>query len=606
MKTLQEQYNLIKEGKGHKDIFLKTARLNFPQNITNYASFEEATTILKQKGIISENIGGLVTKGNTPDWHKIFNENIEEYALSNQELKSKSEITGKSIMYIYNLLSEIDDIDFIQEIGIIISRKDWSNRGEFSTKQKIYKEIQKHLDDKNIINDLENELYNQMKRSSSKLNEAKAIEKNPTKEVTDMETKGYDYKDKSKTDNVYGTLYLNGFYTEMNDPKNKDKSVDEVKDIVTKNLSKDRLFYVKKAQFGIKDIGYETEVPGLGTPKEATGKHKSSGYGDLNTETKPNKIKSSKTDLGEKEAKNTMPKKVDEMPITPKSLRGVKKMVNWGGKEKKIKLKESVMYNDSDGDKDFDMESYVKANDYYDKGLEAYHNGDKLKAEKYYQAALKAGSWLGWSEFDLPPYNSLKENHQYKENSAKWNSISSEKQEDLLLKYTDDAEKYIGVDWDLLPDYISANISRDEEFKNNKMQESKLRSLLHQLIKEELNMKEIDEVGKMAEYEAKSRKINEEIAKRRKKLKALTTLEEIESGSTNPKMVKELKNEIKKLEKIKEKLDKKYTPKEAILDEDTTIYTSDGTENTATSSQKNTAKVAGKKGDTVVYKKKGT
>ena len=114
MKTLQEQYNLIKEGKGHKDIFLKTARLNFPQNITNYASFEEATTILKQKGIISENIGGLVTKGNTPDWHKIFNENIEEYALSNQELKSKSEITGKSIMDIYNLLSEIDDIDFIQ------------------------------------------------------------------------------------------------------------------------------------------------------------------------------------------------------------------------------------------------------------------------------------------------------------------------------------------------------------------------------------------------------------------------------------------------------------------------------------------------------------
>lgn len=133
-----------------------------------------------------------------------------------------------------------------------------------------------------------------------------------------------------------------------------------------------------------------------------------------------------------------------------------------------------------------------------------------------------------------------------------------------------------------------------------------LKNLIKKLIKEELNLKEIDEVGKMAEYEAKSRKINEEIAKRRKKLKALTTLEEIESGSTNPKTIKELKNEIKKLEKIKEKLDKKYTPKEAILDEDTTIYTSDGTENTATSSQKNTAKIAGKKGDTVVYKKKGT
>ena len=29
MKTLQEQYNLIKEGKGHKDIFLKEAKKKF-------------------------------------------------------------------------------------------------------------------------------------------------------------------------------------------------------------------------------------------------------------------------------------------------------------------------------------------------------------------------------------------------------------------------------------------------------------------------------------------------------------------------------------------------------------------------------------------------
>ena len=30
-KTLQEQYNLIKEGKGNKEIFLKEAKLQFPQ-----------------------------------------------------------------------------------------------------------------------------------------------------------------------------------------------------------------------------------------------------------------------------------------------------------------------------------------------------------------------------------------------------------------------------------------------------------------------------------------------------------------------------------------------------------------------------------------------
>jgi hypothetical protein len=76
----------------------------------------------------------------------------------------------------------------------------------------------------------------------------------------------------------------------------------------------------------------------------------------------------------------------------------------------------------------------------------------------------------------------------------------------------------------------------------------------------------------MAEYQAKARKIAEEIMKRRKKLKALTTLEEIEEGATNPKTMKDLKNEIKKLEGLKAKLDKKYSPKEEVIgEEDNTI-----------------------------------
>ena len=30
MRTLNEQYQLLKEGKGHKDVFLKEARSKFP------------------------------------------------------------------------------------------------------------------------------------------------------------------------------------------------------------------------------------------------------------------------------------------------------------------------------------------------------------------------------------------------------------------------------------------------------------------------------------------------------------------------------------------------------------------------------------------------
>jgi hypothetical protein len=188
MKSLQTQYNLIKEGKGNKEVFVKNAKAQFP-TIPNHYGFNETVNELKHKNILNETMLGIVSaQPTTPDWFKIFNESITE---------------------------------------------------------------------------------------------AKAEEKKPTKEVVDMETRGFDYKDKKNIDNVYGEEFLKGFYTEMNDPKNKDKTVEELKEIVAKNLAKDQLYYVKDGQFGTKGVGYTTEHPGLGTPKEAKGKYKSSGYGDL-------------------------------------------------------------------------------------------------------------------------------------------------------------------------------------------------------------------------------------------------------------------------------------------------------------------------------------
>ena len=194
MKTLQTQYNLIKEGKGDKAYFMKLARYNFPDLVTPVLSYNDTITVLKNKSILSEGIGGVVTTGKKQDWHAIFNENMT------------------------NLKEE---------------------------------------------------------------KEAKAEEKETTKEVTDMATRGYDYKDKKNYDNVFGQEFLKGFYTEMQDPKNEDKTVEELRAIVAKNLAKDLSHYVKDGQFGLKGVGYTTEAPGLGTPKEAKGKHKSSGYGNL-------------------------------------------------------------------------------------------------------------------------------------------------------------------------------------------------------------------------------------------------------------------------------------------------------------------------------------
>jgi len=232
MKTLQTQYNLIKEGKGDKAYFMKLARYNFPDLITPVLSYNDTITVLKNKSILSEGIGGVVTTGKKQDWHAIFNENIEK-------LKEKKD-------------EEEDEDD------------------------EKYKEMIKRYEEEQ---DAKHTLPNIGNLKEAK--EAKAVEKETTKDVTDMATRGYDYKDEKNYDNVFGQEFLKGFYTEMQDEKNKDKDVDELKAIVAKNLAKDINHYVKDGQFGIKGVGYTTEAPGLGTPKEAKGKHKSSGYGDL-------------------------------------------------------------------------------------------------------------------------------------------------------------------------------------------------------------------------------------------------------------------------------------------------------------------------------------
>jgi len=78
MKTLQAQYNLIKEGKGDKAYFMKLARYNFPDLITPVLSYSDTITVLKNKSILSEGIGGVITTGKKQDWHAIFNENMEK------------------------------------------------------------------------------------------------------------------------------------------------------------------------------------------------------------------------------------------------------------------------------------------------------------------------------------------------------------------------------------------------------------------------------------------------------------------------------------------------------------------------------------------------
>jgi hypothetical protein len=201
MKTLQQEYQLIKEGKGNKDHFLKVARNLFPEYIAHGNDFNSAVSILKSKSLLSEGVGGVVTQSKSqPNWFKIFNEKI------------------------------------VEAVGV----KDKEEYGDQNKFFKIDKTVQDTLDKANFNN-----------------------------------------RDPKNIDNLYGQSFLLGYLTEMGDPKNAKKTVDELKAIVAKNMAKDINYYHKNAFAGIKGIGYQVEAPGLGEPKAPKGKYKSSGYGDL-------------------------------------------------------------------------------------------------------------------------------------------------------------------------------------------------------------------------------------------------------------------------------------------------------------------------------------
>ena len=87
--------------------------------------------------------------------------------------------------------------------------------------------------------------------------EAKVEEKKVTKEVEEVAEHNFDYKDTKNLDNQNGQEVMNGVYFEAK--QNPDKSIEEIKEIVSKNLDKDSQYYLKNAG-GTKDNGWLRKV----------------------------------------------------------------------------------------------------------------------------------------------------------------------------------------------------------------------------------------------------------------------------------------------------------------------------------------------------------
>lgn len=103
--------------------------------------------------------------------------------------------------------------------------------------------------------------------------EAKIVEKKTSKEVEEVAENNFDYSDTKNLDNHIGTEVLNGIYFEAK--QNPDKTLDEIREIVSKNLAKDGQYYMNNAMFGVEGLGAETMKN-----EEVSGKHAASGYSD--------------------------------------------------------------------------------------------------------------------------------------------------------------------------------------------------------------------------------------------------------------------------------------------------------------------------------------
>lgn len=464
--TLQEQYNLIKEGKGHKGIFLTEAKKQFPNMLTNPMGFEEASKMLKTRGVLSEN---------------------------------------------YVDLKPINTIEASPKTA-------WENKfAQFLAE------------------------------------EAKAVEKKPTAEVEEIESHNYDYKDQTNLDNQIGQEVLNGLYFEGRE--NPDKTLDELRKIVAKNLAKDGQYYMKNAMFGVKGLGYQqTEV------EEVAGKYASSGYSD--------KLK--------KMVKESLVKEEITNPLSTSAEDLAEKVMRWydfntdyiddgGQRRTALTRNENVIQWFKKHDAELQAAANQIIKDKKGKSLnEASDFEDKMAQLRMLQMQKKAGAAPNQKVINKKQTLTQKLNMLKK---AYFDLISAmEKETDLEFAVSgdwyqeqlDDLENSIG-DLETKIQSINENAIGEEVVVTNEAEKTEPKEEKKAVKKESLDaeLAEIDTQAGIVAMEAKLDKISEIISTKMERLSMIEEDANLAELVDKGKM-KAMQKEIKVLEKAKAKMEKIY------------------------------------------------
>lgn len=409
-------------------------------------------------------------------------------------------------------------------------------------KQLLFENVNKIEVDNTQASDWQDIFKSEMKNYKQSLTEAKKKDTTqPEKEVLDIQKKQFDNKNDKNIDNVYGNTFLNGYYTEMKDPANKDKTVDELKEIVRKNLAKDINFYTKEGMFGTKGIGTET------TTDTKIIKGKFAGLGMEEVDNKSTILKESLNENG-----------IDLDTITSQMYKEYKDFKGWPkevGKDlRSMKLSNdqiNQVLNNLHGEDYFD-DSEVELN-------ESLSYSDLEKGKEYV--------WNGGAEYQTVTYIGLtKDNPDKKPGSSMGKGF--------LFQWDDG--KYFELSNPSIRQYVK---EVEEELNENKnMKNINLQEIIKQVLKENsekektpksTSTKKDDVTSRLKRFQEESNtlamstnieSIINEIKRLKDKVAMAEQMDEMKEF-TDPVKMKNIQKEINELEKAKAKLEKLYEKK---------------------------------------------
>ncbi len=141
MKSIQNQYIDLKEGRMSQANFMRNLRMTMPQYVTNVTSFKDAVRILKNKGILTEmRLGKWAMDDITPEelaamdqviinqWMKSFNSELENRDLSFEEedkaLEAIDKLGPEKLKKMYGMLQTRYAVNaFLGDVDEILSNE---------------------------------------------------------------------------------------------------------------------------------------------------------------------------------------------------------------------------------------------------------------------------------------------------------------------------------------------------------------------------------------------------------------------------------------------------------------------------------------------------